>query len=53
MSHVLRRPASSSPRPTIGTSEKTRSPAATSGPIASHAATGSAFPFATIGSAGS
>ncbi len=52
MSHMAREAASSSPRPTIGTSEKTRSPAATSGAMAIHAGTGSILPFAMIGSAG-
>src|SRR4026207_1926701 len=42
--------ASSSPRPTIGTSEKTRSPAATSGSIATQAGTGSLLPLASIDS---
>ena len=50
MSHMPRSAASSSPRPTIGTSEKTRSPAATSGAIAIQAGTGSTLPFAVIGS---
>ena len=52
MSQRLRRFASSSPRPTSGTSEKTRSPASTRGATATHAWTGSVLPFATIASTG-
>ena len=52
MSQRLRRFASSSPRPTSGTSENTRSPASTSGATATHTGTGSVFPFAAIGSIG-